>query len=149
VLLPVAPAEDVPSQTAPSPPRPAVRPRVLAIDDDDAILTTLTRVLRQDCDLVTVASAREAFGRIQAEAFDVILCDLMMPQMTGMELHAVLKTAAPAEADKMIFLTGGTFTPQAQTFLDTVPNLRLEKPFDVKHLRAIVRERARRVSNPP
>ncbi len=149
VLLPVAPAEDAPSQTAPSPPRPAVRPRVLAIDDDEGILTTLTRVLRNDCDLVTVASARDAFGRIQAETFDVILCDLMMPQMTGMELHTVLKAAAPAEADKMIFLTGGTFTPQAQTFLDTVPNLRLEKPFDVKHLRAIIRDRARRVSDPP
>jgi signal transduction histidine kinase len=148
VLLPVAP-DEAPSQVIPSPPRPKVRPRVLAIDDDEAILTTLARVLRQDCDIVTVPSARDAFGRIQAEAFDVILCDLMMPQMTGMELHAVLRTAAPAEADKMIFLTGGTFTPQAQTFLDTVPNLRLEKPFDVKQLRAIVRERARRVSDPP
>lgn len=143
VLLPLAP-DEAPSRAAPSPPRASLRPRVLAIDDDEAILTTLTRVLRQECDVVTVASARDAFARIQAGDFDVILCDLMMPQMTGMELHAVLTAAAPQQADKMIFLTGGTFTPQAQSFLDTVLNLRIEKPFDVKHLRAIVRERARR-----
>jgi signal transduction histidine kinase len=143
VLLPIANAQS-PEPSTPTPPPTEVRPRVLAIDDDELILSTLSRVLRKECDVVTVTSAREALERVGADTFDVILCDLMMPQMTGMELHAVLMSAAPREAEKMIFLTGGTFTPRAQNFLDSVPNLRLEKPFDPKQLRAIIQDCAKR-----
>jgi signal transduction histidine kinase len=143
VLLPAGEPEKSEAST-PIPPVAEVRARVLAIDDDQLILTALTRILRRDCDIVTVTSARDALERIGRDSFDVILCDLMMPQMTGMELHAVLANAVPSEADKMIFMTGGTFTPSAQAFLDAVPNVRVEKPFDSKQLYAIVRDRARR-----
>jgi len=143
VLLPSADPERTEAST-PVPPAAEVRARVLAIDDDQLILSALTRILRCDCDVVTVTSARDALERIGSDAFDVILCDLMMPQMTGMELHAVLAHAVPGEAEKMIFMTGGTFTASAQAFLDSVANVRVEKPFDSKQLHAIVRERARR-----
>jgi CheY-like chemotaxis protein/anti-sigma regulatory factor (Ser/Thr protein kinase) len=143
VLLPIANVQS-PEPLAPTPLPTEVRPRVLAIDDDELILSTLSRVLRKECDVVTVTSAREALERVGADTFDVILCDLMMPQMTGMELHAVLMSAAPREAEKMIFLTGGTFTARAQNFLDGVSNLRLEKPFDPKQLRAIIQDCAKR-----
>jgi CheY-like chemotaxis protein len=134
----------VPEAPTPSPPAAVVRGRVLVIDDDPLLLKSVARILGAEFDLVTVTSAREAFARIGEGSFDVILCDLMMPEMTGMDLHTVLAGAAPAEAEKMIFLTGGTFTPRAQSFLDNVPNLRLDKPFDVKHLRAIIRDRVKR-----
>ena len=143
VLLPIAeaPSLDAP---IPSPPRAGRRGRVLVIDDDATILSTLARILRADFDVIAVAGAKEALARIGKESFDVVLCDLMMPEMTGMDLHAVLVAAAPAEAEKMIFLTGGAFTPRAQTFLDDVPNLRIEKPFDVKQLRTIICDRVQR-----
>jgi CheY-like chemotaxis protein len=141
VLLPIA-SEANPRGPTPSPPQPAVCARVLAIDDDAMLLRSLTRILGRDFDVVTAASAREGIERLGKEEFDVILCDLMMPEMTGMELHAVLATASPETAERMIFLTGGTFTPRAQSFLDAVPNLRLEKPFDPRQLRAIIRDRA-------
>ncbi|HMI93714.1 MAG TPA: response regulator, partial [Polyangiales bacterium] len=70
--------------------------------------------------------------------FDVILCDLMMPHMTGMELHAKLLRSHPEQAKRMVFMTAGAFTPRARAFLESVPNPRLEKPFDPQSLRALI-----------
>jgi CheY-like chemotaxis protein len=143
VFLPIA-AVAAPEPPPPTPPQAKLAARVLVIDDDLLLLKTLTRILGSEFEIVAVPSAREAFARIAEDSFDVILCDLMMPEMTGMDLHAVLARAAPDEAEKMIFLTGGTFTPRAQEFLDAVPNLRLDKPFDAKQLRAIIRDHVKR-----
>jgi CheY-like chemotaxis protein len=73
------------------------------------------------------------------EQFDLILCDLMMPAMTGMELRDELSRLDSSQAARMSFLTGGAFTPRARAFLAEVPNPRLEKPFDPQGLRSFVR----------
>ncbi|MEO8335286.1 MAG: response regulator, partial [bacterium] len=72
------------------------------------------------------------------EKFDLILCDLMMPEMTGMDLHRELMVIAPDQANKMIFLTGGAFTAGARAFLAEPPKEYIEKPFESSNLRAIV-----------
>lgn len=118
------------------------RARILVVDDEPMIINAIRRVLASDHDVETVTRASEALERIRAgESFDVILCDLMMPQMTGMDLHAAL--AHTDLADRMIFLTGGAFTPAARHFLDRVPNQRVEKPFDGRHLRALINDRVK------
>jgi FixJ family two-component response regulator len=61
--------------------------------------------------------------------------------MTGIELHAELCKVDQAQASRIIFLTGGTFTPAARDFLDQVPNQTVEKPFDTQHLRGLINER--------
>jgi signal transduction histidine kinase len=143
VLLPIA------KTLALEPPSPSSRPvgwrgRVLAIDDDALFLSTVKRVLSRDHDVVALLSARNALEQIEkGERFDAILCDLMMPDMTGMDLHAVLAETSPENADAIIFLTGGTFTPRAQDFLDRVSNFRLAKPFDPLQVRALIAERLR------
>jgi CheY-like chemotaxis protein len=76
--------------------------------------------------------------------FDVILCDLMMPNITGMDLHAEIDRMAPAQAARMIFVTGGAFTQQGRTFLERTKNVHLEKPIDVDELRALVDAAVRR-----
>ena len=70
--------------------------------------------------------------------FDVILSDLMMPQMTGIELHAALVKIAPELAAKMIFMTGGAFSPSASAFLESASNLTIDKPFKPAALRQVV-----------
>ena len=72
------------------------------------------------------------------ETFDLILCDLMMPDMTGMDLHRELSGTAPEQASRMIFLTGGAFTATALQFLSETPKEHIEKPFHAANLRAIV-----------
>jgi PAS domain S-box-containing protein len=139
-----------PARTSAVHPRrlPAVHPvrpgKILVVDDEPSIGQVVTRILAHDHDVRTLTSAHEALDLITAgERFDVILCDLMMPQMTGQDLYEALGRTAPSQCEAIIFLTGGAFTPAAHNFLETVPNQRVEKPFDAFHLRALVNERIR------
>jgi nitrogen-specific signal transduction histidine kinase/CheY-like chemotaxis protein len=123
----------------PEPPRPTRHGRVLIIDDEPIILRALDRILGAEHQITAVTSAQKALELIGGgERFDVILCDLMMPQMTGIDLHAALITTAPEQARRMVFVTGGAFTARGRSFLDEVPNPRVEKPFDAKSLRALI-----------
>jgi CheY-like chemotaxis protein len=115
------------------------------IDDEAPVGVAVLRLLSREHEVECLLRADEALRRITGgERFDVILCDLLMPVMTGMELHAELVRAAPDQARRMVFLTGGAFTPPARAFLDKVPNSRLEKPFEPQTLRALVNERLQR-----
>ena len=115
--------------------------RILVVDDDPLVGTTLRRVLEREHEVTVVESGREALTLIGAgERYDVILCDVMMPQMTGIELYAEVGRSAPDQQARMIFVTGGTFTPKARSFFDKAPNALIEKPFNLRNLRAVVRE---------
>ena len=92
------------------PAAPTKRARVLVVDDEVAIGRALERSLRRHHDVVAVSSGSVALSRIASgEHFDVILCDLMMPEMSGMALYARLVVAAPEHAARMIFVSGGVF----------------------------------------
>jgi signal transduction histidine kinase len=120
------------------------RGRVLVVDDEPLITRTVQRALSKDHDILALSSAEDALAHISSgERFDVILCDLMMPQMTGMDLHSELLRIAKDQAARMIFLTGGAFTPRARAFIDETRNKLIEKPFDAIHLRAIINAQVR------
>jgi PAS domain S-box-containing protein len=128
-----------------APPREGValaasrRGRILVVDDEPMIGMAIRRTLQREHEVVTLTSAREAQERLTGgEHFDVILCDLMMPEMSGMELHQALASHSPGLAGRMVFLTGGAFTASARAFLDLVPNPRVEKPFSSQALRGLV-----------
>jgi signal transduction histidine kinase/CheY-like chemotaxis protein len=117
------------------------RGRILVVDDEPMIGKALQRAMSDEHEVIATTSASQALESISAgESFDVILCDLMMPQMTGMDLHEALVRVAPEQADRMIFLSGGEFTERARAFIDTTSNKRLEKPFDVRRLQALINE---------
>jgi PAS domain S-box-containing protein len=121
-------------QAAPAPLR---RGRLLIVDDDAKVARSLALVLRNDHDVEVSVEPRAVAGRILAgERFDVILCDLMMPWMTGMDFYSVVAERAPEQADRIVFVTGGAFTPAALAFIDRVKNTFVEKPFDLPTLRA-------------
>ena len=91
--------------------------------------------------MLVVDTARLALDSLRrGERFDVILCDLMMPQTTGMEIYAEITHIDPAQAARLIFITGGAFTARARKFLDSVPNKCLEKPLNEQTLRAAVND---------
>ena len=117
------------------------RGRILAVDDEPLLLKVLQKSLEKFHDVTTLGDAAAALSAISSGAqFDLILCDLMMPRMTGMDLYDRLSETAPAMAARMIFLTGGAFTARARDFLEQVPNHRVEKPFDRKGLLALIGE---------
>lgn len=119
------------------------RGRILVIDDEEAILTAVRRALRNhDVDIET--HARKALARIaDGSKYDLILCDLIMQGMTGMQLYSELTANHPQVADRVLFMTAGGFTGEIRDFLGNVNNGVLHKPFDVKTLRWLVDQKLR------
>jgi CheY-like chemotaxis protein len=116
------------------------RARVLVIDDEEGLCSAIQRILESEHDVATVNSAAAAVTLLKSEPpFDVILCDLMMPEKTGMDLHAELAQSHPDLAAKMIFMTGGAFTESASRFLEQHPGRAIDKPFKPSGLRERVR----------
>jgi PAS domain S-box-containing protein len=119
---------------------PAQRARVLVIDDEPAIGVLVRRTLSTAHDVIVTHSGPEAIERIaKGDAFDVILCDLMMPDMTGMDVFARLSELAPEQARRITFITGGAFTRATTEFIESTRHEVLEKPFTADGLRAAVR----------
>jgi CheY-like chemotaxis protein/two-component sensor histidine kinase len=139
VTLALANLEEEEEVTA-APPAPGKdrRASVLIIEDEAPLGRLLERVLAPH-KVVVMTRAREALARIETrEHFDIILCDLMMPEMTGMDFYQRLIGLRPEVAARVVFMTGGAFTAGAREFLERVPNLRLDKPINTALLRHIV-----------
>jgi PAS domain S-box-containing protein len=135
VELPAAGAPG-PVVAAPGPSR--ARRRVLVVDDEPVVGTSLRRLLPEH-EVTVATSATEALALIEADPdLDVILCDLMMPEISGIELYHVLRARFPGLVQRVVFITGGAFTPEASAFLRVAGNPVLEKPFDLRRLRALV-----------
>ena len=136
-----------PATQAGARPRPEVeeekssRPaRVLIIDDEALVCKAVARVLTPEHEVSTETRAATALERIASgERFDLVVCDLMMPEMTGMEFHERLSSLSPDLARRTVFITGGAFTQRAREFLDRVKGPVVEKPFDGAALRSVVR----------
>jgi signal transduction histidine kinase len=140
VNLPVGKLKD--SSRPSTPPAPARRvARILMIDDEPALCQLVQRLLHAEHEVVVQVTAQAALQLLTVDAaFDVILCDLMMPGMTGMEFHEELSRRAPELAQRLMFMTGGAFTTAAQKFLESVPNCLLDKPFSAETLRKAIAE---------
>jgi len=146
VVLPKATRAQRPL-TVPPPSMSAIRRaaagklKVLVVDDEPVIARLIQKAL-VDHDVTTANDGREAVALMQENAYDVILCDLIMPEMTGMDVYrAALQRANPLH-DRIVFMTGGAFTQRARDFLQSVPNLRIEKPFELSHLERTIYEAA-------
>ncbi len=144
VDLPAAtklPAAGVPARRSTRRPPPAPRPggRVLIIDDERQIGAGLRRALEPECEVALAASGREGLALLEErQDWDLILCDVMMPEMSGIELHTAALQRWPNLASRIVFVTGGAFTAEARDFLSRIPNRRLLKPFDLNQLRALL-----------
>jgi CheY-like chemotaxis protein/two-component sensor histidine kinase len=114
--------------------------RLLVIDDEPLLLAALSRTLAPEYEVVALTHAHQALERLRAgERYELILSDLMMPEMTGMELYETLVREAPEQAGRMVFLTGGAFTEAARSFLENTRLPWLEKPFEPETLRTRLR----------
>jgi CheY-like chemotaxis protein len=127
---------------------PTSRARILIVDDDPPVAAAIAFELT-DYDVSVVGSGREAFALLRSDpAFDVVLCDLMMPEVGGMDLFEAIELVAPALARRFVFITGGAFTGRAAAFLAQVANECIEKPFHGEELRAAVARRIEIVTSP-
>ena len=139
VRLPIALSEKKPRPASAPQNFASVGGRVLVVDDEPFICKCVQRILSQEHCVDICHDGSIALENIrQGRRYDVIVCDLMMPQMTGIQLFEVLQTEAPDQAQRMVFLTGGAFTTPARTFLARTPNPVLYKPCETTVLRNTV-----------
>ena len=119
------------------------RRRILAVDDEALLLKAYGRMLGETHDVVTALGAEEALRLLEADdGFAVILCDLQMPDMSGMDLFAVVRTRMPAMADRFIFVTGGAFSADAKRFVEETSPAVVNKPFRIEELLALIDHQA-------
>ena len=118
---------------------PSERGRVLVVDDEIAIGKAIRRILGREHDVMLESDARVALDRLSRETFDVVFCDLMMPNMSGMAFFDELARRSPDQATRVVFLTGGAFSPRSVEFLRDSLNVCLPKPFSREAVTSVVR----------
>jgi PAS domain S-box-containing protein len=139
-------AVTLPRRTAPITRRPSsvepaggARLRVLVIDDEPHLCRALADLLTTEHDVDSAETGEAALAMIAAADYQVILCDLMMPRMNGRDIYEQLRTKRPGHERRIVFVTGGAFVPALASFLESVDNLKLGKPFSVENVLAVVR----------
>jgi len=117
--------------------------RILIVDDDAMVAAVLSAQLVSAGYQVEVETNPErAVKHLLDDGADIaiVYCDLMMPGMTGMDVEAAVRRRCPKSADKLVFMTGGAFSPNAERFISDHPNVSVGKPFN------IVRDAANRLA---
>lgn len=109
------------------------RASILVLDDEPLVGKSLVRALREH-DVTYCERGADAVELLQRQSFDLVLCDLMMPDMTGED---VFEQTPVALRERFVFMTGGAFTSRARSFLERTPNRVLPKPFSTADVRAI------------
>ncbi|MFN3201663.1 MAG: ATP-binding protein [Bradymonadia bacterium] len=127
----------------PSQPTPIAVPRgrVLIVDDEPLVGRSLRRMLSDEHDVEALTNARAALDLLASGAkFDVILCDVMMPDMSGAAFHEALQAQWPEMTRRLIFITGEAFTPDARAFVEQSHTVCLDKPVSPRLLRRVIRK---------
>jgi len=113
--------------------------RGLVIDDDSALLEVVSKYLEgTGCKIVIATDAKIALSIIEAEGFDFVICDMIMPEMSGSDFYHIVKEKKPSLRDRIIFSTGDVLGDTTQAFIESVSNPYIEKPFDLSTLKGVI-----------
>jgi len=141
VVLPFASEESAsPRALVEAPPESQPAPsRILIIDDEPLLGQTLLYAFKGRHEVSICTGGREALSRLETDAsFDLVLCDLMMPDVNGAAVYESVKRNHPSLAERFVFMTGGAFTARAREFLSQHPGAQLEKPFNIADVERIL-----------
>lgn len=118
------------------------RRRVLVIDDEDWIGLSLRRAFEDDMAVVIATGGREALALLEEDrTFDVILCDIVMPEFDGLAVYREIEARNPDLARRFVFMSGGALTADARALVAQMQGRFIEKPFAVEELRALLQRR--------
>jgi CheY-like chemotaxis protein len=119
--------------------RPRPRARILIVDDEPLFGQTISLLLGIEHEVLVEHSGRGALGVLSNDAdFDLVLCDLSLPDMNGPEIYARVSEQRPDLARRFVFVTGGAFTESTREFMERHDGFRLEKPFRISELERLL-----------
>jgi DNA-binding response OmpR family regulator len=121
-----------------------MRPSLLLVDDDLTLARSVARLLSKEWQCTIATEARVALNLLRrGDDFDVILCDLAMPDLDGIDFHAAISEEVPSFLERLVFMTGGAVTERACAFIARVENIVLDKPVPFDELMAALRAHSR------
>jgi len=140
VYLPKATGLELPRKDIPAEPAEVPRSKLMVVDDEALLLRAYQRMLGGHHDVTIALGGRAAVELLSAAgaSYDVIFCDLMMPDIDGVDLHRYVAEKFPGLEKRMVFISGGAFTPRAQDFLARIDTPCLEKPFTIEDLQRAI-----------
>lgn len=134
IMLPPSAPALAPVESIPSLPLLTARRRLLVVDDDVLVARTLGRLL-QGHDVDVASSGRDALERLSKDRdYDLVLCDLMMPDLTGMDVFEEIERKYPTLAERVVFISGGGLTERSRSFIERHADRVLPKPIDSRQL---------------
>ena len=139
VRLPAGPRRARPRTEEPVEVGPLARRRILVVDDEPSVCRALRDALAGEHEVVACSSGLHAVSILTSDPdFDLVLCDLHIPEMTGMGLYQRLVRMNPDLASRVVFMTAGTFTDEARRYQVDGPRPLVEKPLDLSQLRSLL-----------
>jgi two-component system NtrC family sensor kinase len=109
--------------------------RILIIDDEENILQVLRKALeREGYEIDTLLDAQEGLSILASSDYDLILCDMEMPRLSGIEYYLEIEERLPEMTDRFLFMTGEIQSPSIQKFLQDNRVSIISKPFDLSTL---------------
>jgi signal transduction histidine kinase/ActR/RegA family two-component response regulator len=115
---------------------------ILIVDDEPGITSALAYLLSRDGYVVDTASnGRVALEKLDERVYDLILCDLRMPELDGPGLYREVEQHCPPLLQRIVFLTGDTLSSETRIFLDSADMPYLSKPFRAADVRRVVQQR--------
>jgi PAS domain S-box-containing protein len=122
---------------------PSATGEVLIIDDEEAIRSSMRRYFeRQGWSVEEAADGALGLAKLLAtreqKTYDLIICDLKMPGLTGLEVHHWVSASRPDLLNRLVFASGDTASPETAAFLSSSGCPVLEKPFELRELAAVI-----------
>lgn len=112
---------------------------VLVVDDDQDIVMVLEQFLLDAGYQVDVAyDGLDALGRIRSHNYDAIVCDMMMPRMSGEALYREVERTAPWMARRFVFVTGMARSQDCSRFFSQTLTRSIEKPFHAEEVLSMI-----------
>jgi two-component system NtrC family sensor kinase len=115
------------------------RARVLVIDDEPVLLRGLKRSLLEH-DVTTASSVQQGIQLYSKHEFDIVFCDLMMPELNGLEFYTRLSELGPSHAERLVLMTGGVFADRLGCSLAEIPTPCILKPFKHGEIERLISE---------
>jgi PAS domain S-box-containing protein len=131
-----APSDRPPVSSRPRP--PAERARILVVDDEERLAATLALALSERHDVDVAHRGQEALDRLATTPYELVLCDLLLPDLSGVDVFERATAAKPDLARRFVFVTGGAFTERSRNLLQAITNARIDKPFDLTELEQLL-----------